>query len=189
VTGALLPSVSILTMPWLGPGSVLGVVVSFVFLLPGGGLALLITTLVNRAREDARALVTAVAALGIGIALLPVAGRVGMEAYVSSHMAEMDRLAAQLTARVEFERQHPEADRDVIANTPAGLRFQEMGLIPRPVAEGLLFHTGLPFAPEVLYAHELPGAAPALCAKPRLRYVGAHWYLSECSAPGVDDSD
>ncbi|HEX8243224.1 MAG TPA: hypothetical protein VF541_07005, partial [Longimicrobium sp.] len=77
VTGALLPVPCIAAAPWLHGAEYLGMGVSWVFLLPAGGLALLLCTLTTRTTDDARALLLAFGAFAAGTALMEPAARVG----------------------------------------------------------------------------------------------------------------
>ena len=100
VTGALLPVPCVAAAQWLHGWEYVGMVVSWVFLLPAGGLALLLCALMTRTADDAKALLLAIGAFAAGIALLQPASGAGMEAYVSSHAFELDAVAAAIRAEV-----------------------------------------------------------------------------------------
>lgn len=183
VTGALLPVPLVAAGPYLGDGVYVGLVLSWAFLLPGCGLALLLAAALARTRDDLRALVLAAVSTAAGFSLLGPAGRLGMEAFASSHAAQLDVIAAERAAALAHVAPRPawEANAE-FARTAAGRALHGLGLDPpTPVSGGLRFTTRPPFAPDLLYADAaFDHGGPRGCARAWVRPVGGRWFLFEC---------
>lgn len=182
VTGALLPVPCVAAAPYLHEWVALGLVASWVFLLPCGGFALLLSAVLWRTRDELRALVLAAVSFAVGIALVGPAARAGTEAYVSSHATELDAMAAE---RVAVLSTLPAADLQAEIGRFPGSReaadLRRVGLSsPHPVRGGVRFDTDAPFAPSLLYADPAMGRWPAACARERVTPIGGRWYLYEC---------
>lgn len=182
VTGALLPVPCVAAAAYLGEWVALGLVTSWVFLLPCGGFALLLSAALWRTRDDVLALVRVAVAFAVGTALIGPAARAGMQAYVSSHAAELDALAAE---RVAVLATLPPAELEAEIGRFPGTReagdLRRLGLhSPYPVRGGVRFDTTAPFAPRLLYADPALDRWPSPCARERVTPIGGRWYLYEC---------
>jgi hypothetical protein len=178
VSGALLPLPFIAAGRSVGTWEWMGIGFAWTFLLPAGGVLLLICVAVNRTRAELRALLLGAAAITAGIALLPTAARVGTEAYVSSHSGEMDEMAA-------WGRQHwtwaiggpfdayPEGEHSVSRMT--GHRVW-----PQFMDGGIAFVSETLFDGDLFYADGVKSTTPFTCRD--LRAIGGRWYLADCSA-------
>ena len=180
VIGGLLPVASAAASPWLHGWEFLGMAISFMLLLPAGGLAMLICAVTTRERDDARAMLLAAAVFVGGIALLEPAARAGTEAYVSSHATELDALAARVRAAIPPDA--PEGSRGAMYQLEdgalqRGLRAHRI-IGPRPVDGGLVFYTDGLFEPKLFYADGVASANPFDCRN--LRAIGGRWYQAEC---------
>jgi hypothetical protein len=180
VAGALLPVPCAAAEPYLGAWVWVGIGFSWGFLLPVGGLALLIVALNSRARADLRAMLLAAATFAADIPLLPLASRVGLEAYVSSHSAELEALAAR--SRTEWiagpprDGPYPESNRafqrELRAHGFEGPWFADGGLV---------FVSTQIFGPSVLYADGGRSGGESRCRD--LRSIGGRWYTADCELP------
>lgn len=192
VAGALLPLACVAAGPYLGPVVYAGLVLSWAFLLPGCGLALLLTASFGRTRDDLRALVLAAVSLAVCVALIGPAGRLGTEAFVASHAVEMDAIAAQLVASHPWAvgtNGVPQIDYR-FEDTAHGRALTRLGLrTPHAVRGGLLFAPDAPFAPAVLYADASLDQLANGCADPRVRPIGGRWFLYECRGRRTESED
>lgn len=182
VTGALLPVPCVAAAPYLHEWVALGLVTSWVFLLPCGGFALLLAAAMWRTRDDLRALLLAGVSLVAGIALLGPAARAGMEAWVSSHAAELDAMAAaRVAALAPLDRTGVVDEDRRFSASPEGGAMRRLGLGgPELVQGGLFFRTDAPFAPGLLYADGSLARWPAPCGRLRVTPLGGRWYLYDC---------
>jgi hypothetical protein len=182
VTGALLPVPLVAAGPYLGAGVYVGLVVSWALLLPGCGLALLLAAALGRTRDDLRALVLVAVSLVMGAALLGPAGRLGTEAFASSHAAELDGIAAERAAALAHVAPAAVGESNAeFERTAGGRALRRLGLnSPTPAEGGLHFTTTPPFAPDLLYADAAFDGGDRGCAHAWVRPVGGRWFLFEC---------
>lgn len=183
VAGALLPVAFVAAGPYVGDAVFVGLVLCWALVIPGCGLALLLSAAVGRTPNDLRALLAAFLSLALGLALVRPAARAGMEAWVASHGAELDALAAERAKLLRTEGvKGPDGNttRAAAANAYALL---QMGLpFSSEVSGGLRFSTNAPFAPDLLYADG--GGDPGKgCVRLRVTPLGGRWFLYECSDP------
>lgn len=191
VTGALLPVPCVAAAPYLGDWVALGLLTGWVFLVPCGGLGLLLATALWRTRDEVRALVLAGVSLVIGLALIAPAARAGTEAYVSSHAAELDALAAERVGVLSklAPNQLKEATESFRSSRQA-VDLRRLGLTsPSPVRGGVRFETLAPFIPALLYADPAMDHWPRTCSHERVTPIGGRWFLYECHdrSPTYDD--
>jgi hypothetical protein len=190
VTGALLPVPCVAAAPWLHGAEYLGMVLSWLLLLPAGGVALLLCTLATRTADDARALLLAAGAFAAGIALLQPAARAGTEAYVSSHAAELDALAGairvELPAGSEGDAYHAAVRRIYDRRLDDQLRAHRLGG-PDVTDGGLVFTSAVFLAPELFYADGGASHIPFTCRD--LRPIGGRWYMADCPSLRSEYSD
>jgi hypothetical protein len=166
--------------PYVDDVVVAGMVFCWALVIPACGVTLLLLTGVSRTRDDGRALLAAILLLVLSIVLILPAGRAGMTAWMDSHAAELDPLAAKL---VLLDRTGASRDPDGSASQAAiatADALRRMGLAyAGAVHGGLRFTSDAPFAPDVLYAD------PAVrgeneCVRLRVTPVGGRWFLYEC---------
>jgi hypothetical protein len=193
VAGALLPVAFVAAGPYLGEAAYVGLVVPWALLLPGCGLALLLAAALGRTRDDLRALVLAALSLAAGVALIGPAGRLGAEAFVSSHAVELDGVAAELVAAhssAVARNGSVRTDYTFDGATAPARALARLGLgVPRLTRGGLRFDSSAPFAPDLLYAHASLDGFPADCPNERVRPVGGRWFLYECRARRAESED
>lgn len=192
VVGALLPLACVAAGPYLGDVVYVGLVVSWALLLPGCGLALLLSAALGRGHDDLRALVLVAMSLAACIALIGPAGRLGTAAHVSSHAVELDAIAARLVASHPWAvgtNGVPQIDYR-FEDTAPGHALTRLGLrTPQVTRGGLLFGTDAPFAPAVLYADASLDNVSGGCATPRVSPVGGRWFLYDCRGRRADSED
>ncbi|HET7234414.1 MAG TPA: hypothetical protein VFJ16_30650 [Longimicrobium sp.] len=182
VTGALLPVPCVAAAWYLGDAVYPGLLLGWAFLLPGGGFMLLLSAAAERNRDSLRALLLVALSFAAGIALIEPAARAGTEAFVSSHAAELDALAAGRAAMLagiapgDVQQAHERFS----ASPGAALRRLGLGA-PDVVTGGLVFPTSPPFTPALLYADESLARWPNACANVRVTLIGGRWYLYECA--------
>ncbi|HSU13894.1 hypothetical protein [Longimicrobium sp.] len=182
VTGALLPLPFVLMERWIGEGQYLGIVGSWLFLFGIGGLVLFIVAVSQRTRDDLRAMLVAIATFVAAVALLPAAGRVGTEAYVSTHAVELDALAARV--RAEWRPAPPDGRLDEAQLAlRAEARRRNLGR-PRVVDGGIVFQSGELFGSDLFYSDGVKNDAAFQCRD--LRSIGGRWYTASCSGPGSE---
>jgi len=184
VTAAVLPVFCAAAAPYVDDVIVLGFVLSWLFLLPGCGLALLLAAALGRTHDDLRALVMVALALVLGVALIGPASRVGMEAFVSSHAAELDAAAAEQVASHLPLVGAPILETSYLTDgTSNGRALRELGLRrSTPVRGGLRFEADAPFAPSLFYADARLDQARSTCVRESFRPIGGRWFLYECHA-------
>jgi hypothetical protein len=182
MSGALLPVVCTLSEPYLGEPALALAVLSWMLLFAGVGFALALCAAINRTRADLKALLLAGATAAAAFSLLPVAARVGTEAYVSSHAAELDRLAERVRAALppgarNGGQQVYEAEDGKLY---ADVRAHHL-LYPRAVDGGIVFGNDGIFAPKLFYADGVASAVPFTCRD--VKAIGGRWYRVDCTAP------
>jgi len=179
VTGALLPVPCVAAQPYLGDAVWVGIAFSWVFLLPVGGLALFVVAARRRTRAELRAMLLAAAAFVASLPLLKGAGHIGQEAWVSSHAAEMEALAAR--SRTEWVATVPKDGPSPKANEALQRELRARGYEgPYMVDGGIAFHSHQLFGADLLYADGGRADADAwTCRAPRA--IGGRWYLVRCS--------
>jgi hypothetical protein len=182
LTGALLPLPFVLMERWIGEGQYVGIVGSWLFLLPIGGLVLFIVAVIQRTRDDLRAMLVVAATFAAAVALLPAAGRVGTEAYVSTHAVELDALAARVRAEWQPAPLDGRLDETQLA-IRAAARRRNLGR-PRVVDGGIVFRSGELFGSDLFYADGVKSDAAFQCRHPRS--IGGRWYTAQCSVPGTE---
>jgi hypothetical protein len=183
VTGALLPVPCVAAQPYLGEAVWVGIVFSWVFLLPVGGLTLFVAAVRLRTRAGLRAMLLVAAAFVASLPLLKGAGRVGQEAWVSSHAAEMEALAVRYrTEGVEPPKDgtEPEANLALLREMRA-YGYQAVVMVDG----GTVFRSGQLFGADLLYADGgKAGADGWTCSHPRP--IGGRWFLVRCSTGNRD---
>ncbi|MBV9110548.1 MAG: hypothetical protein JO306_14150 [Gemmatimonadetes bacterium] len=185
VTGALLPVPCVAAARWLGNGVYPGLVVSWALLVPSGCLAGLILLVASHTLADFRAAALAIASIVVGLVLLPAAGRIGTEAYVSSHATNLESLAARLRAEGDAQDEPTWITLNPRSKALAD-KLVALGMYsPGVVDGGLLFRTDLPFADALLYADGVPGRIPLGCSN--IRAIGGRWYIVSCSNGHASD--
>lgn len=144
------------------------------------GLCVVVVATASRTGEDLRAILNGVVAMAIAISLVEPVGRVGMEAFASSHAVELEAIAARRAATLSRTDAANLADERLeFAASADGEALKRLGLRSEPAEGGLIFRTASPFAPDLFYAD--PSLHPRdECADARMTPVGGRWYLYEC---------
>jgi hypothetical protein len=186
VTGALLPVSCVAAARWLGDAVYPALIFSWAVLVAGGCLVGLVVLIASHTAADFRAAMLAIASIVVGVMLLPAAGRVGTEAYVSSHATELESLAARLRAEGGTDDMR---NWIVLQPRTQAVRAELAALgvrNPGVVDGGLVFPTSVPFGGgSLLYADGVPGRIRLACQD--IRAIGGRWYIVGCGYGYMSD--
>ncbi|HEX9936068.1 MAG TPA: hypothetical protein VGB15_03070 [Longimicrobium sp.] len=180
VIGAFTPVAFTAAGPYLGDAVFVGLVIPWALVIPGCGLALLLSAAITRTRDDLKALLAVFLSLVLAIALIEPAARAGMEAFVASHATELDVLTAERARLLDFG-ETPDAS--VVrsgAEDANSAALRRMGVTGWSyVNGGLRLRTAAPFAPDLLYA-DGGGDSISACNRLSVTPLGGRWFLYEC---------
>lgn len=185
--GTALPPLATLLGPFIGPWRVAAYVLCFVALVPVSALVLGIELLVSRTVADLRACLTGLLALAGCVMLTAQARDAGVELFVASHQAELDRLAVDVHA-FQGAMEARQARRDSVSVETANRfypREHALGVTAGDVQDGAVaFHLfdGSDDR-EIVYA--FGGVVPG-CGPGSVRFLGGRWFLRRCRRPDAD---